>query len=183
MNEIKWAAARLGFCTYIGFAMLTVVGGFLTAPLMTWYFFGDWRCWKYLNPGWKLFFHSWKMVVLIIKGDNGGFMLSVPLTSPPYREPLKDVVYISNSWEHGTSCGSCTNCCSMINCPVLDKKSGLCSGYDSFFWRYFNCGRFPSEQPEIDYYGCPKWLMVPGLEEVEPERQAAMEALPAGANE
>ncbi len=32
-------------------------------------------------------------------------------------------------------------------------------GCESFFWRYFNCGRFPSQQSEIDYYGCPKWVV------------------------
>ena len=183
MNEFRWAAARLGFYAYIGFAMLTVVGGFVTAPLMTWYIFGDWRFWKHVNPGWKLFFHGWKMAGLILKGDNGGFILSVPLTSPPYKAPLGDVAYLSSSWAHGSSCGTCMNCCALIKCPVLDEKSGLCRGYDSFFWRYFNCGRFPVQQSEIDYFACPKWLIIPSHDEVEPERQAAMEALPAAANE
>lgn len=183
MNEFKWAAARLGFYTYLVFAMLTVVGGYLTAPLMTWYFFGDWRFWKHFNPGWKLFFHGWKMAGLILKGDNGGFMFSVPLTGPPYKAPLPELAKLSKSWEHGGSCGPCTNCCTQIQCPVLDKNSGLCQGYDSFFWRYFNCGRFPSLQSEIEYFACPKWVIPPGYGDIEPERQAAMEALPAGANE
>ena len=183
-NEMKWAAARLLFYTYIGFSMLTVVGGYLTAPVMTWYFFGDWRFWRHINPAWKLFFHGWKMLGLILKGDNGGFMLSVPLAGPPVNVPLKEVVHLHPSWKHGASCGQCTNCCSMIGCPVLSKETGLCLGYKSFFWSYFNCGRFPSTQPEIDYYECPKWLMNPALEEAEPEpeSQAALEALPAGAN-
>jgi hypothetical protein len=33
----------------------------------------------------------------------------------------------------------------------------MCRGYDSFFWRYFNCGRYPTEQREIEYYLCNKW--------------------------
>ena len=34
-------------------------------------------------------------------------------------------------------------------------------GYDSFYWRYFNCGRYPANQEEIDWYECPKWIMKP----------------------
>jgi hypothetical protein len=31
--------------------------------------------------------------------------------------------------------------------------------YNSFYWRYFNCGRYPTSQQEIDLYECPKWIM------------------------
>ncbi|MCZ6557011.1 MAG: hypothetical protein O7A69_04440 [SAR324 cluster bacterium] len=181
MDRIKWAAARLTFHAYIAFSLLSVAGGLLTAPIMTWYFFGDWRFWRHFSVGWKLFCHGWKMVALILRGDNNGFMLSVPLTIPPAKAPDKAIVHIAPSWEHGASCGSCTRCCKEIGCPVLDQESGLCRGYDSFFWRYFNCGRFPTIQPEIDYYGCPKWLMNP--EPVFAPAQAATEAQPAGATE
>ena len=183
MNEFHRAAARLGFFAFLGLTMITVVGGYLTVPLVSWYMYGDWRFWKFSPSVWKLNFHVWKMLGLILKGGNNGFMFSVPLTSPPYRAPLRENAYLSNSWQHGASCGSCTNCCTMIKCPILDTQSGLCQGYDSFFWRYFNCGRFPVQQTEIDYFGCPKWMMVPGYGELQPEPQAAMEALPAAANE
>ena len=183
MNELKWAAARLGFYAYITISLFSVVGCYVTAPLMTWYIFGDWRFWKHFDPAWKLYFHGWRMLALILKGDNNGFMFSVSLTSPPYQMPPEDTAHLSNSWEHGSSRGNCTNCCSIIKCPVLDPASGLCLGYNSFFWRYFNCGRFPVQQTEIDYYGCPKWVMVPGYSGAEAEPQPAMEALPAGARE
>ncbi|MEE8434399.1 MAG: hypothetical protein V3S64_06380, partial [bacterium] len=45
--------------------------------------------------------------------------------------------------------------------PVLDYETGLCQGYDSFFWRYFNCGRYPSNQREIEFYLCNKWSLKP----------------------
>jgi hypothetical protein len=161
LQRFKWAAARLGFYSYIAFSLITVVGGYLTAPVMTYYFFGDWRFWKHLSPAWKLFFHGWKMAGLILRGQNDGFLLSVPLTSPPNTSPDSTVVRLSRDWEHGGSCGPCARCCELIGCPVLDTERGLCLGYDSFFWRCFNCGRFPSAQPEIEYYSCPKWVMRP----------------------
>ena len=161
MHEIKWALARLGFYAYITFALFSVVGGYLTAPLMTYYFFGDWRFWRHASPGLRLFPHGWKMMALILRGQNNGFLLSVDLTSQPFTAPDRDVVKLASTWDPGTSCGPCMRCCEIINCPVLDKKTQLCMGYNSFFWRYFNCGRYPSEQSEIDYYTCPKWVMKP----------------------
>lgn len=161
MHRLKWPLARLGFYTYISFSLLTVVGGYLTAPVMTYYFFGDWRFWRHASPGWKLFRHGWRMVALIVRGHNDGFLFSVPLTSPPMTAPDRDVVKLAGNWEHATSCKPCVRCCEVIACPVLDEETRLCLGYNSFFWRYFNCGRYPSQQSEIEYYICPKWVMKP----------------------
>jgi hypothetical protein len=84
-------------------------------------------------------------------------MLDVPLTAPPFSCVDPERVELRETWEFGTACGPCTRCCTKISCPILDTDSGLCGGYNSFFWRYFNCGRFPTEQREIDYYLCGKW--------------------------
>ncbi len=195
MNKLKWTAARLLFHAYLAFSLLTIVGGFLTGPVMTWYFFGDWRFWRHFVPCSKLFVHGWKIAWLILRGHNGGFMLAVPLTSPPASAPDPEIVHRSPNWKHGASCGTCTNCCSLISCPVLDEKTGLCLGYNSFFWRYFNCGRYPTYEYEIDYYDCPKWLMNPlpsflpgqaaaeGRPSFAPGQAAAAEGLPAGATD
>lgn len=156
-----WATKRLLFHAYIGFCLLSVVGGWLTGPLFTYSFYGDWRFWRYFKRGGKLFLHGYKFLIPLIKWDNEGFMFSVPLTTAPFTAPDRAIVQLSSSWGHGTSCGGCTRCCDKIQCPILDAKTGLCQGYNSFFWRYFNCGRFPSIQREIDYYGCPKWVMRP----------------------
>ncbi len=156
-----WAAKRLAFQGYMGACLVTVVGGWITAPLLTYCMYGDWRFWLYFRPGARLFVHVYKMFLLMARRENGGFLLSVPLTSPPLSSPDRNVVQLNGSWEHGSSCGSCTRCCDKIDCPILDPDSGLCNGHDSFFWRYFNCGRYPSRQSEIDYYGCPKWSMLP----------------------
>jgi hypothetical protein len=171
-ERLRWAAARLVFLGYVGFSMATLVGGFLTAPLMTWYFFGDWRFWRYWRTGADLLPHGLHLLRLI-KRDRRGFMLSVPLTSPPRSVPDTNVTLLNPTWRHGDSCGDCNNCCYHGDraCPLLDTSRGLCRGYDSFFWRYFNCGRFPSVLPEIDYYGCRKWIALSELQT--PESKAA----------
>jgi len=43
---------------------------------------------------------------------------------------------------------------------LLDSRQQGCLGYNSFYWRYFNCGRYPSFEEEISYYGCRKWALV-----------------------
>jgi hypothetical protein len=162
LNEIRWALARLFFIGYIGFSVVSLVGGFLTAPLMTWYFFGDWRFWRHWSQGVGLLPHAWRLLRQM-RRDNQAYMFSVPLTSPPRTTPdlQESELQLHRFWPHGSSCGDCSNCCRAggYACPLLDKESELCSGYNSFYWRYFNCGRFPSVASEIDYYGCRKWVL------------------------
>lgn len=162
LNKARWALARLTFITYIVFSVSSLVGGFLSAPLMTWYFFGDWRFWRHWSAGLRLLPHAWRLLGLMLR-DSRGFMFSVPLTSPPRSTPAPDTTTLHPNWPHGRSCGDCSNCCRPNGhaCPLLDETLGLCRGHDSFYWRYFNCGRFPSVTPEIEYYGCRKWLVTP----------------------
>jgi hypothetical protein len=162
LNKLRWALARLTFIAYLGFALLSLVGGFLTAPLMTWYFFGDWRFWRHWSAGFGLMPHAWRLLRLMLTDDRG-FMFSVPLTSPPRSAPDPDTAALHPRWPGGGSCGDCSNCCRPGGhvCPLLDEDVGLCRGYDSFYWRYFNCGRFPSHAEEIGYYDCRKWVLKP----------------------
>jgi hypothetical protein len=162
LNKARWALARLSFIAYISFSVVSLVGGLLTAPLMTWYFFGDWRFWRHWSAGLRLLPHALRILKLIQK-ENRGFMFSVPLTSPPRSTPDPGTTNLHPGWPHGGSCGACSNCCRPggYTCPLLDETLGLCRGHDSFYWRYFNCGRFPSTTPEIAYYGCRKWVLIP----------------------
>jgi hypothetical protein len=160
VQKLKWAGARLLFMGYVGFALFSLVGGFISAPLMTKLFFNDWRFWRHWRRGWRLLPHGWMIFWMVLR-KQGQFMFSVPLASPPQSIPDRDRVRLSPHWNHGSSCGDCQRCCQVqeLHCPVLDHSSGFCTGYNSFYWRYFNCGRYPSRQLEIDYYGCDKWLM------------------------
>jgi hypothetical protein len=162
LKKIRWASARLFFIIYIGFSVISLVGGFLTAPLMTWYFYGDWRFWRYLSSAPRLFTHALKLFRLMLR-DNQGFMFNVPLSSEPRSTPDPSSTSLQPFWPHGRSCGDCSNCCRAggYACPMLDEEKELCRGYDSFYWRYFNCGRFPSNSAQIDYYDCRKWSVGP----------------------
>jgi hypothetical protein len=162
LNKARWAMARLLFILYISFSVLSVFGGFLTAPLMTWYFFGDWRFWRYWSSGVRLFPHAFRLFKVMLR-DQKGFMFAVPLTSPPRSIPNPEKAVLNDSWGEDHSCTNCTNCCRTggYTCPLLDENRGLCEGYDSFYWRYFNCGRFPSAFAQVEYYECPKWVVIP----------------------
>jgi len=160
LTKVRWASARLIFIAYISFSVVSVLGGFLSAPLMTWYFFGDWRFWRHWSAGLGLLPHAFRLLNLMLR-DNRGFMFSVPLTAPPRSTPDSATTTLHSSWPHGGSCGACSNCCRAGGhaCPLLDENLGLCRGHDSFYWRYFNCGRFPSVSAELDYYNCHKWVL------------------------
>jgi hypothetical protein len=178
LQKARWSGARLVFYAYIGFCMVTLgIGGFATIPVISWYLFGDWRFWRNGTAVVRLLPHSYRMLFFILLGQNGGFMLGVPLTSPPHSTAIRDLVELQPTWEFGSSCGPCTRCCSKLRCPVLDEERGLCRGYDSFFWRYFNCGRFPTAQSEVEYYLCNKWQFKPRAES-EPMAQPGLAATP-----
>jgi len=106
--------------------------------------------------------HGWRRLKLM-RQDNRGFMLAAPLTNPPRSRPIPSTARLNRAWLPGGSCGSCSNCCHFGGhaCPLLDQQPGRCLGYDGFYWRYFNCGRFPSAVEEIDYCGCHKWVLIP----------------------
>jgi hypothetical protein len=162
LRAFRWALARLVFISYIVFSVVTLVGGFLTAPLMTWYFFGDWRFWRYWRAGLGLLPHGLRLTAMMLFHSRA-FMFSVPLTSPPRSAPDRSIADYRSDWPHGDSCGDCSNCCKAGGhaCPLLDEVQQACRGYNSFYWRYFNCGRYPSLEEEIDYYDCRKWLLAP----------------------
>jgi hypothetical protein len=160
LQALRWALARLAFIIYIVFSVVTLIGGFLTAPLMTWYFFGDWRFWRHWRAGLGLLPHGLRLTAMMA-GHGRAFMFSVPLASPPRSVPDRSVVHFRPDWQHGASCGDCSNCCQPGGnpCPLLDAGQLGCRGYNSFYWRYFNCGRYPSFDEEIHYYDCRKWVL------------------------
>ena len=85
----------------------------------------------------------------------------VDFTSPPQIDTDTNLVTISETWPGGAdNCDACeAACCRVLGCPLLDENN-RCQGYGSMFFSYFQCGRFPQNQKQIDFYKCPKWVPV-----------------------
>jgi hypothetical protein len=156
LSKFKWAAGRLLFVAAGLFSLVTLVGGYLCFPYFSYCFFGTWRFWKYFGSLQRMLFYSYSMTLATMRGK---FKVSVPLFEPPMTAPDRSLVRIRRSWQYGEGCADCGNCCVLIKCPLRDEADSICLAYDSFYWRYFNCGRFPTKQEEIEHYNCPKWKM------------------------
>lgn len=158
LNKVKWAGARILFIGCTAFGILSGVGLYLFAPLFSYWFFGTPRFWKYAGMGPRLMLYAYSMAYRYVKGE---FSPSISLTAPPMSKPDLRIVQINPEWQNGDACADCGKCCKKIACPLHENANGHCMGYNSFYWRYFNCGRYPASQKEIDWYGCPKWIMKP----------------------
>jgi len=156
LKKLKWAGARIGFISFLTFGLTTGVGLYLLAPLFSYYFFGTFRFWKYARLGPRLLVYAYSLAFGYLKGE---FSPSVSLTLPPMSKPDLSLVQINPAWQNGESCADCGKCCKKLRCPLQEKDHNHCMGYDSFYWRYFNCGRYPLHQGDIDRYDCPKWVM------------------------
>jgi hypothetical protein len=156
IKKMRWAVARLCFIGFLTVGILSGVGLYLLAPLFSYYFFGTLRFWKYADMGPRLIVYAYTMALGYLKGE---FTPPVALTAPPRTKPDPSLVQINPAWENGDSCADCGKCCKKIRCPLQDKAHNQCRGYDSFYWRYFNCGRYPASQEDINRYECPKWVI------------------------
>ena len=160
-NEFKWMMVRSLFWIYLG--LILASGGFVglvTMPIVSRLFFNTWQFWKYLKYYPKLMVQGYRVVLMMIKDTSYKFVFTVPLNSPPLKTPDRTNVKLSRGWVHEeNTCAPCVRCCSKISCPLLNVKEGTCISYDSFYWRYSLCGRFPITQQQIDFYQCPKWEM------------------------
>ena len=165
MQEMKWLSIRvllLGAGLFVTLTLGTAL--YLFAPLASYIFFDDWRFWRHLGKFHRVIQAGIRLYVLVFTNENdyrNAFSLS--FTSPPGTSPDRNRVRINPSWAHGESCGSCSQCCQQLRCPLLDKEKGLCMVYGSLIWRYFNCGTYPFSQKEINYFNCPKWQMLDDL--------------------
>lgn len=142
-----------------------LTGGLLAyplAPIVTYYLFSDWRFWRYVHMLPALSKGFYGILYRNLTDPQYRALYSIPLGAPPRSGPDLGEVRLTATWTAGAQdCADCQACCTQIQCPLLDTKTGLCRSYDSFFWRYFNCGRFPLTQEYIQYYSCPKWEMIP----------------------
>jgi hypothetical protein len=156
---MKWAAARMAFlvAAAAGMASGTVLC-FLLGPLYSWYFLKDLRYFKHRHLSLPLNRCGWQLVAEWFRSPAYRGMFSIPLTAPPVNGPDLAKVRIRADWSGaGEGCNGCTRCCILRSCPLLDRSSARCLSYGSFFWRYFNCGRYPENARQIRFYLCPKW--------------------------
>jgi len=107
--------------------------------------------------------HVYRITWRSISDPSYRAMYSSKITDPPKLHTDLSFVRIKESWqgEEG-NCDACkAACCVQLKCPLLGE-SGRCLSYDSLFFSYFYCGRYPENQSQIDYYDCPKWEMNDG---------------------
>jgi hypothetical protein len=173
LKRLSWVLVRTAIVVLTLTAMLTgSLSAFALGPLYSWMLYRDWRFWRYLRTFPRLTWQAWRLVgKLAGETDYRGmtaFTSWRDWIGAPMSGPDKSLVAVRRNWPHAeTSCGDCGRCCTEIACPSFDAASKLCASYDSPFWRYFPCGRYPATQAQIDYYGCPKWVLL------EPNAQAS----------
>ncbi|SDK79607.1 hypothetical protein SAMN05660337_1266 [Maridesulfovibrio ferrireducens] len=132
---------------------------YIIAPYTSYFFFNDLRFWKYLKYYHKYYFYSAAYIWGLLSREQGLIKTVLPLTSPPMDRPDPTLFRLSKQWTlPEDSCGECNRCCTFIvDCCFLDTSGNRCLCYGSLFWKYFNCGRFPSSQAMLNYCECPKF--------------------------
>lgn len=160
-QRIKWSFVRILY--YITLALAALTGGiatYLLAPIPSYYFFGDFAFWRHIKYFYPLNKQMYRIIYFWLSDHKYRSMFSQPLSSPPMKGPDRTKLKISPKWEHGEyDCAGCVKCCIKISCPMLDSDENKCLVYNSPYWNYFSCGRYPVSQEQIDYYDCFKWQM------------------------
>ena len=157
--KLKWAILRLGFIT-ISFINLFTLGIFswLILPFYSKLFFNDYNPTKYIKYLYKIYFTFFKIFLKHLTKPNVREAFTVPLVSAPILSPTDLKLILNPNWQGSRSdCNGCLQCCIKAECPLIDFENKRCKSYGSFFYRYFNCGRFPANKQQITYYECPKW--------------------------
>ena len=163
LSRVRWALARFLFLALGASAILS--GGLLPcllSPLYAWYFFRDWNGFRYYRYWLPLIRGGCRQIGKWLWNPEYRGMFRLPLTAPPRLAPEAAQFRLRPDWpgtENG--CQGCVQCCLTFDCPLLEAGTGRCRSYGSFYWRYFNCGRYPQSEAQLRYYACPKWAWVP----------------------
>ena len=162
MQKVKWATARVVFIMAVLVATASGnVLAYLFGPIYSWYFFKDLKFFKYHRYYYPLTICGWRLLAEWIRNPDYRNMFAIPLAAPPLIAPDRSRVRVRDTWhETNSACEGCSQCCTRRSCPLLDVERNRCKGYGSFFWRYFNCGRYPENAAQIRFYECQKWEAV-----------------------
>lgn len=72
------------------------------------------------------------------------------------------------------ACTRCAKCCKQYDCIFLgehvETKEYYCKAYETDYWFYGTCGRYPLDQRDIDAHACPGFSF---LNDEEPVKTAA----------
>jgi hypothetical protein len=171
MQKWKWASARIVFLVVaLTGAASGGISAYLLGPLYSWYFFNDIRFLRHHRMFLPLLVAFWKLVFEWFRRYEYRGMFAIPLTAPPMMGPDISLVRVRPTWpETDGACNGCIECCIRRACPLLDPERKRCRSYGSFFWRYFNCGRYPESDDQILYYDCHKWEVIPRQDPTEKE--------------
>lgn len=160
-QKLIWASARI---FYLFMQVLAFLSGGLTIFILgpvyhRFYLTGKFR-FKLLKYTYPMIWANVKIVLRWMRDPAYRDMFFISLTAPPLMAPDYSHLKINPGWKGGNKdCNGCSRCCDKIECPLLVQADKSCFVYGSFYWRYFNCGRYPSTQKQIDYYNCPKWII------------------------
>ena len=159
VQKLQWAIYRLVFmiAAFGGIVSASLLG-YILAPLTSWCFFNDFNIFKYHRRFIPLVACFWKMFFEWVRNPEYRRISAISLTAPPLNGPDLSGVRVRMEWpDKDGSCNGCIKCCIIRACPLVDLEHKHCMSYGSFYWRYFNCGRYPETSRQIRYYNCPKW--------------------------
>jgi len=159
IKKILWSTFRIFSYGIVVINVLTF-GLFLyiIAPYTSYFFFNDLRFWKYLPYFYKFYLNTLSYFQSFLS-KNGSFIFSnLRLSSPPMKTPDSKLVRVVEDWPYESdSCGTCHNCCIVSKCIFNNNANNKCTTYNTLFWRFFNCGRFPINKEQLIFYKCKKY--------------------------
>jgi hypothetical protein len=159
-SPLGWALFRVMSYSIVVINLLSC-GTFLyiIAPYTSYFFFNDLRFWKYLKFYHRYFFYSATFIYRVVFHKKDLIKTVLPLTSPPMDRPDPALFRLAKDWPFPEdSCGDCNRCCTYVaTCCFLDESRKRCLSYGSLFWKFFNCGRFPSSKAMLMYCHCAKF--------------------------
>lgn len=160
IKKIYWGSSRV--VMYILGTSVLFSGGtilYIAAPFTSYFFFSDAAFWKHVKHFHKIYLSLLNYIKQSMMAPSTGFCIELPLFSPPMQSPNPSLARLSAEWSDGHhDCAGCHICCDKLGCLLLDKDH-KCLSYGSAFWRYFNCGRFPDNREQLEFYECPKWTI------------------------
>ncbi|NIP45785.1 MAG: hypothetical protein GWN21_05290 [Gammaproteobacteria bacterium] len=133
-------------------------------PLWGWWLY---RRWTDRSITWRGYWPIYKRWLVFTwqhyrYGKSHAGLWAIAWRSPPMRHARHSE---RDDYQPKGSCGTCSNCCKtswrppaeQVACPFLGENH--CMIYGGLFWDYFNCGRYPTGQPELRVYACPRFTI------------------------